>query len=110
MILTQALTPTTKPPIQQGLMTTPWGNMYLKPLVPDSVYVSKTGMTFWEGSLNIHEGDSTGPVIGKAYCGQYFQPAGGPAKMRTREEFPLGREEPLAGVTPNANPKKLKEL
>lgn len=68
--------------------------MYLKLLVPDSVYVSKTGMTFWEGPVNIHEGDSTGPVIGKAYCEQYFQPAGGPAKMRTLEEFRWGARSP----------------
>ena len=27
--------------------------------------------------------------------------------MRTREEFPLGREEPLGGVTPGANVKKM---
>ena len=94
----------------EGQMTTPWGSFYMKPYVEDSVYVSKTGMTFWEGPLSIHEGDSSGEQIGTAYCEQYFQSSGGPANMRTREEFPLGREEPLAGVTPNAKPKKLGEL
>jgi len=55
----------------------------------------------------MHEGDSSGAQIGLAYCEQYFQPAGGPMPMRTREEFPLGREEPLSGVTPGANVKKM---
>jgi hypothetical protein len=94
----------------EGLMTTPWGNFYIKPLVLDSVYTSKSGMQFWEGPLTMHEGDSNGPVIGTAYCEQYFQPAGGPANMRTREEFPIGREEPMAGMAPGARPKKLDEL
>ena len=70
-------------------------------------YVSKTGMSFWEGPMTMHEGDSTGEHIGLAYCEQFFQPSGGLMPMRTREEFPLGREEPLGGVTPGANVKKM---
>lgn len=94
----------------EGQMKTPWGNFYLRPLVLDSVFVSKSGMTFWEGPLSIHEGDSSGKQIGLAYCEQYFQPAGGPPVMRIREEYPLGREEPFAGLTPGAKPKKFEEL
>jgi hypothetical protein len=79
------------------MMETPFGNFFLKSLVDDSVFVSKTGMTFWEGPMSMHEKDSRGKKIGMAYVEQYFQPAGGPAKMRTMPEQDLARELPFAG-------------
>ena len=81
-------------------METPFGNFFLKSLVDDSVFVSKTGMTFWEGPMSMHEGDSNGKKIGMAYVEQYFQPAGGPAIMRTLPEQDLAREIPFAGRAP----------
>ena len=46
-----------------GLLETPWGNYYLKPLVLDSVFISKTGMVFWEGPLSVHLDNSTGALL-----------------------------------------------
>ena len=89
----------------EGLMETPFGNFYLKALVEDSVYVSKTGMTFWEGPMEMREGNSDGKRIGMAYVEQYFQPRGGPKLMRTLPEQDLAREIPLAGTTPGGRPK-----
>jgi hypothetical protein len=34
-------------------METPFGSFFLKLLVDDSVFVSKAGMTFWEGPIAI---------------------------------------------------------
>jgi predicted secreted hydrolase len=82
----------------EGLMETPFGDFYLKPLVLDSVYVSKTGMTFWEGPMSMHEGHSEGRQIGMAYVEQYFQGRGGPAAMRTLPEQDLARELPMGGT------------
>jgi hypothetical protein len=81
-------------------METPFGNFFLKSLVDDSVFVSKTGMTFWEGPMLMLEGGSAGKRIGMAYVEQYFQPRGGPKLMRTLPEQDLAREMPMAGVTP----------
>ena len=84
----------------EGLMETPWGDFYLKALVEDSVFVSNTGMMFWEGPMSIHQASSNGAKIGLAYVEQYFQPRGGPEKMRIMPEQDLGRERPLGGVMP----------
>jgi len=84
----------------EGTMETPFGNFFLKSLVDDSVFISKTGMTFWEGPMSIHEKDSQGKKIGMAYVEQYFQPAGGPTIMRTLPEQDLAREMPFAGRAP----------
>lgn len=84
----------------EGLMETPFGNFFLKSLVDDSVFVSPTGMTFWEGPMAMLENDSAGTQIGTAYVEQYFQPSGGPAGMRTLPEQDLAREVPKAGMTP----------
>jgi predicted secreted hydrolase len=86
----------------EGLMETPFGDFFLKSLVDDSVFVSKTGMTFWEGPMSMHEGDSNGKKIGMAYVEQYFQPKGGPARMRTLPEQDLARELPFSGRAPKA--------
>lgn len=80
-------------------METPFGNFYLKPLVLNSVFVSKTGMTFWEGPMSMHEGNSEGRQIGMAYVEQYFQGRGGPAMMRILPEQDLARELPMGGTT-----------
>jgi hypothetical protein len=79
-------------------METPFGNFFLKSLVDDSVFVSKTGMTFWEGPMAMLEANSNGRQIGMAYVEQYFQPRGGPAMMRTLPEQDLARELPLGGT------------
>ena len=84
----------------EGLMETPFGNFFLKSLVDDSVFVSKTGMTFWEGPMAMLENNSAGKQIGMAYVEQYFQPRGGPTRMRTMPEQDLARELPIAGMTP----------
>lgn len=84
----------------EGLMETPFGDFFLKSLVDDSVFVSPTGMTFWEGPMAMLEKDSAGRQIGTAYVEQYFQPSGGPAGMRTLPEQDLARELPIAGGTP----------
>ncbi|MCY3006759.1 MAG: hypothetical protein NTV29_12405 [Planctomycetota bacterium] len=84
----------------ERLMETPFGNFFLKSLVDDSVYVSKSGMTFWEGPMSIHKDNSAGERTGTAYVEQYFQPRGGPKIMRTGPEQDLARELPKAGITP----------
>jgi predicted secreted hydrolase len=84
----------------EGLMETPFGNFFLKSLVDDSVFVSKTGMTFWEGPMLMLENGSGGKRIGMAYVEQYFQPRGGPKLMRTLPEQDLAREMPIAGIAP----------
>jgi hypothetical protein len=81
-------------------METPFGTFFLKSLVDDSVFVSKTGMTFWEGPMAMLEENSSGKQIGMAYVEQYFQPSGGPARMRTLPEQDLARELPISGMTP----------
>jgi predicted secreted hydrolase len=86
----------------EGLMETPFGNFFLKSLVDDSVFVSKTGMTFWEGPMLMLEGSSAGKRIGMAYVEQYFQPRGGPTLMRTLPEQDLAREMPIAGIAPKS--------
>jgi len=83
----------------EGLMETPFGNFFLKSLVDDSVFISKSGMTFWEGPMAMLENNSKGRQIGMAYVEQYFQPRGGPARMRTLPEQNLARELPLAGTS-----------
>jgi hypothetical protein len=79
-------------------METPFGNFFLKSLVDDSVFISKTGMVFWEGPMAMLENSSYGKQIGMAYVEQYFQPRGGPTKMRTLPEQDLARELPMGGV------------
>jgi predicted secreted hydrolase len=86
----------------EGLMETPFGNFFLKSLVDDSVFISKTGMTFWEGPMAMLEDNSNGRQIGMAYVEQYFQPRGGPALMRTLPEQDLARELPLGGTSVGA--------
>ena len=81
-------------------METPFRNFILKSLVDDSVYVSKAGMTFWEGPMSKHKNSSEGKRIGMAFVEQYFQPRGGPTIMRTGPEQDLARELPRAGITP----------
>jgi hypothetical protein len=81
-------------------METPFGNFFLKSLVDDSVFISKTGMTFWEGPMAMLEENSSAQQIGMAYVEQFFQPRGGPTKMRTLHEQDLARELPIAGMTP----------
>jgi hypothetical protein len=66
------------------------------------VFISKTGMTFWEGPMAMLEGNSNGRQIGMAYVEQYFQPRGGPALMRTLPEQDLARELPLGGSSVRA--------
>jgi hypothetical protein len=89
----------------EGLVETPWGNFYMKPLVLDSVYIFPSGMTFWEGPLSLHKDNSEGEQIGLAYCEQYFQPAGGPLTMRQLlPEQDNQREKPFMGLTPGATP------
>jgi hypothetical protein len=60
-------------------------------------------MTFWEGPMSMHENNSEGKKIGMAYAEQYFQPKGGPAKMRTLPEQDLAREQPFAGRAPKGS-------
>jgi len=81
-------------------METPFGNFFLKSLVDDSVFVSPTGMMFWEGPMSMLANDSAGAQIGLAYVEQYFQPRGGPSRMRTLPEQDLARELPKAGIVP----------
>jgi hypothetical protein len=50
--------------------------------------------------MSIHQASSDGAKIGLAYVEQYFQPRGGPEKMRIMPEQDLGREQPLGGVLP----------
>ena len=88
----------------EGTLETPWGVYYLKTLVEDSLFISKTGMTFWEGPMSVHERSSAGKQIGLAYVEQYWQPAGGPPLMRVmKSEQPLGRERPVGGVLPGSD-------
>jgi len=67
-------------------METPFGNFFIKALVRDSVFISKTGMTFWERPMEMLDGNSDGPRIGLAYWEEYFQPRGGPERMRILQE------------------------
>jgi hypothetical protein len=58
---------------------------------------SKQGLC---GPLAMLADNSSGKQIGMAYVEQYFQPRGGPARMRTLPEQDLARELPIAGMTP----------
>ena len=51
----------------------------------------------------MHENNSEGKKIGIVYAEQYFQPKGGPSKMRTLPEQDLAREMPFAGRAPKSN-------
>lgn len=84
----------------EGLMETPFGNFFLKAMVRDSAFISKTGMTFWEGPMEMLQDNSGGARIGLAYCEEYFQPRGGPERMRILEEQDLALEVPVAGLAP----------
>ncbi len=84
----------------EGIVETPWGDYYMAPLVYDSLFIGPAGNTFWEGPLELRAGNSEGPVVGRAYCEQYFQPAGGKPATRMVPEQDLERERPYAGITP----------
>lgn len=78
-----------------AMLRTPWGDFYSSPIVPDQeILIPGLAAPLWEGALEVREGSSDGPLVGRMYMEEQFGinepqlPVGGA----------LARQLPLSGV------------